>query len=217
LKKRMLVDKYQNFADLQQHEFEYAIHFRYGNSGIAIIAPHGGGIEPGTFEIANSIAGDEHSFYGFEGLKLHRNKDLHVTSTRFDDHQCLDIVCASRIVIAIHGCDGDQENVYIGGLDENLKEHISKCLRSVGFDTKIHPNINLQGLCPTNICNRGMTQRGVQLELEEGLRRKMFAGLKREQRAITTDTFTTFVGALRPALVPEVRGWESEAPCFPNA
>jgi phage replication-related protein YjqB (UPF0714/DUF867 family) len=199
------MDKYQNFAELQQNEADYAIRFRYGNSGIAIIAPHGGGIEPGTFEIAKSIAGEKHSFYGFEGLKLHRNKDLHVTSTHFDEPQCLDIVCVSEIVITIHGCDGDQENVYIGGLDQNMKDHISQCLRSAGFAVNIHPNIHLQGLYSSNICNRGLTQRGVQLELDEGLRRKMFAGFKREQRAITTDTFTTFVGALRRALVPEVR------------
>lgn len=36
---------------------------------VAIIAPHGGSIEPGTSEIAATIAGDSQSFYAFEALR----------------------------------------------------------------------------------------------------------------------------------------------------
>ncbi len=48
---------------------DYLILSRQGTSGIAVMAPHGGGIEPGTSEIANRVAGDEHAYYSFEGLK----------------------------------------------------------------------------------------------------------------------------------------------------
>jgi len=55
------------------------------SSGIAILSIHGGDIEPGTTRIANAIAGWDHSFYTFEGIKTARNLSLHITSTRFDE------------------------------------------------------------------------------------------------------------------------------------
>jgi phage replication-related protein YjqB (UPF0714/DUF867 family) len=200
--KTMCKDNYRNFAALKQGEGaeNYAIQLRPGRSGVAIIAPHGGGIEPGTLEIASRVAGEEHSFYGFEGHKSRENKDLHITSTHFDEPQCLDIVRASTTVIAIHGCCGVQENVYMGGRDEPLKDHLSRRLEAAGFIVMPHPDVNLQGSFESNICNRGFTRKGVQLELEEGLRRTMFAGLNRHQRRHTTGVFTRFVEALRQAL-----------------
>ncbi len=42
---------------------DYRIHLRHGKSGILVMAPHGGGIEPGTTEIADAVAGAERSFY----------------------------------------------------------------------------------------------------------------------------------------------------------
>lgn len=66
------MDKYANYDDLKQHEKEgedYVILSREGYSGIAVIAPHGGGIEPGTVDIADGIAGGRHSFYAFKGIK----------------------------------------------------------------------------------------------------------------------------------------------------
>ena len=196
------MDKYRNFAELQQGEGieNYTIHLRHGHSGVVIIAPHGGGIEPGTFEIASNIGGVEHSFYGFEGHKSGRNQDLHITSIHFDEPQCLDIVSGSTTVIAIHGCRGAHENVYIGGLDKAVKDRLSRHLRAAGFNVKTHRKISLQGVDSSNICNRGRTWKGVQLELATGLRRIMFKGLNRRQRRHTTEVFSRFVRALRQAL-----------------
>jgi phage replication-related protein YjqB (UPF0714/DUF867 family) len=42
----------------------------------AVIAPHGGAIEPGTTEVAEAIAGDRFSFYTLEGVKTRDNKRL---------------------------------------------------------------------------------------------------------------------------------------------
>ena len=36
---------------------------------VAIIAPHGGKIEPGTSEIVRSIAAEDYNFCAFEGIK----------------------------------------------------------------------------------------------------------------------------------------------------
>ena len=78
---------YQNFHALKQSEYpdrDYRIEYRQGASGFAVIAPHGGRIEHGTSQIADAIAGDEHSFYAFEGLK-DLSHDLHISSNRFDE------------------------------------------------------------------------------------------------------------------------------------
>ncbi len=66
------MDKYANYDDLKQHEREgedYVILSREGISRIAVIAPHGGGIEPGTVDIADGTTGSKHSFYAFKGIK----------------------------------------------------------------------------------------------------------------------------------------------------
>ena len=54
------MEKYFCYRDLKMHEVQdrdYRIDFRYGCSKIAVMAPHGGGIEPGTTEIADAVAG----------------------------------------------------------------------------------------------------------------------------------------------------------------
>jgi phage replication-related protein YjqB (UPF0714/DUF867 family) len=74
----------------------------------ALIAPHGGGIEPGTSEVADAIAATDFSFYAFEGIKADGNRrDLHITSRRFDEPRCVDLVKASPQVISIHGEDSN--------------------------------------------------------------------------------------------------------------
>jgi len=45
-----------------------------------ILAPHGGGTEPGTSQIAKQIAGKDLSYATFEGLKPTGNSRLHITS-----------------------------------------------------------------------------------------------------------------------------------------
>ena len=82
------MERYGNYCQLRQNEKEgedYQVHVRRGISGILVMAPNGGGIEPGTTEIADAVAGDEHSFYSFEGLKRRENLSLHITSRRFDE------------------------------------------------------------------------------------------------------------------------------------
>ena len=66
------MDKYKNFTELKKYEKEgkdYIINNRNIDSEIAIMAPHGGGIEPGTIDIADEIAGKDFLFYSFSGIK----------------------------------------------------------------------------------------------------------------------------------------------------
>ena len=83
-----MADRYRNFAQLRKGETEgidYRICIRERVSFAVIIAPHGGRIEPGTFEIAAAIAENIHSLYCFEGLRNRPHRDLHIRSTCFDE------------------------------------------------------------------------------------------------------------------------------------
>jgi phage replication-related protein YjqB (UPF0714/DUF867 family) len=197
--------KYSTYGELrrfERHGVDYCIHTRKGGSGIAVIAPHGGGIEPGTMETADEVAGNEHAFYCFEGLKTRGNSDLHITSKNLDEPGLLRIVRSAELAITVHGCGSEDEAVYIGGLHSYLKQRIYCALTRVGFKAKQSLKPLLQGKSALNICNMGKTGAGVQLELSRGLRRQLFVDVIGSQgrRSQKTEVFHTFVSVLREAL-----------------
>jgi phage replication-related protein YjqB (UPF0714/DUF867 family) len=200
-----MADKYPNFATLEQHErsgIDYGVVVRRAEPAFAIVAPHGGGIEPGTSEIADGIASQRWSFYTFEGLKRSGNGVLHITSTHFDEPMCLILLGDTSRVVTIHGeeSDDDGEGVFVGGLDLELGTSIGALLMAQGFDVRKHPDCNLQGLEPQNICNRGTAGAGVQLELSRAVRETLFDSLTREGRKHPKPRFTLLVGAVARAL-----------------
>jgi phage replication-related protein YjqB (UPF0714/DUF867 family) len=198
--------KYSTYGELRRGErngVDYRIHTRRGDSGIAVIAPHGGGIEPGTMETASEVAGNEHAFYCFEGVKTRGNSDLHITSKNVDEPTLLSILKDAKVAIALHGCGTEDEAVYIGGLHSDLKQRIHYALTRAGFTVKQSLKPLLQGKSAQNICNMGKTGAGVQLELSRGLRRQMFVdviGSQDQDRSQRTEVFYAFVSALRKAL-----------------
>jgi phage replication-related protein YjqB (UPF0714/DUF867 family) len=165
---------YRGFRDLARaqvlgRDYEISV-TRRAASTIAIIAPHGGGIEDGTSEIARAIAGDDFNLYLFEGIRRSRNYSaLHLTSHLFDEPECLSLISRCNQVIAIHGCDGEGERVLLGGRDTHLKIRIAERIRASGLIAEAagHP---FQATHPNNICNRGALRRGVQIEVTHSLR-----------------------------------------------
>ncbi len=195
------MDKYRNFAELQGSQRE-GVDFRVtirilGGAGTAIVAPHGGGIEPGTSELATAIAGNDMHIAIFEGTKASGNAELHITSTNFDEPRCVKVVEQSNAVLALHGERSVGEIVYIGGADAALRSTLTEALAQAGFIVQEHQDANLQGTSPENICNRGKSRKGVQLELTRGLREKFFQSLSSEGRTSRTDKFHSFVVAVR--------------------
>lgn len=200
----MNMAKYSTYEELERNQREgidYRVHIREGSSGIAVVAPHGGGIELGTMEIAREVAGIEHTFYGFEGIKAEDNSDLHLTSKEFDEPRLASIVSKQEIVLTVHGCEGEGEVVYVGGLHKALKKKIHTLLSHAGFRVRLSPNPKMGGKSPHNICNRGRSGAGVQLELSKGLRTQMFFDLETYKgRDIKTEAFHKFVSVLRKTL-----------------
>jgi phage replication-related protein YjqB (UPF0714/DUF867 family) len=199
------MDIYDTFDRLKQKEYQdvdYRIRWRIGNSGIAILSIHGGEIEPGTTRLADAIAGPEHTFYAFEGIKMSGNLALHITSTRFDEPTALEIVCQSVIIISIHGCANLEPVVHMGGLDVELKDRIVRQLQLSGFDARLCANLRFGATDQKNICNlcgRGM---GVQMEISRGLRSLMFRDLTPSGRHHRTRVFTRFTQSVRKAIQP---------------
>jgi phage replication-related protein YjqB (UPF0714/DUF867 family) len=165
---------YRNFADLKKNQ-TYGIDYnivtaRRECSCVAIVAPHGGGIERGTSPIARSIAGDDFNLYLFEGKKPKSNGELHLTSHCFDEPHCLELIKECEVVVTIHGwgCNVDAR-ILLGGLDSILKDQFLIALNLTGIPVEA----NRRGLMASNannICNRGKSGKGVQLELSKPLR-----------------------------------------------
>jgi phage replication-related protein YjqB (UPF0714/DUF867 family) len=197
-----MADKYASFQELQSGERRgvYRVLSRARRSTIAVIAPHGGKIEPGTSEIARKIAGADYSFYSFEGRKKRHNKSLHITSTRFDEPICLGLIGGADCIITIHGENSNEKVVFLGGRDEVKVRRLGDELKQRGFRVRAHKSPRLQGTSLANICNRGRAHAGVQIELTNGLRRSFFRSLSAKGRKTPRRMLGEFVSAVREAL-----------------
>lgn len=198
--------KYATYAELRRVErqgLDYRIRCRTGPSAVAVMAPHGGEIEPGTTEIAEAVAGRDHGFYSFEAMKPSGNMDLHIPSTLFDEPEGLRMASGAATVLTIHGCREPDPVVLVGGLDGRLRQAVASALEQCGFRVREDPR--LPGRSPANLCNRGRNGGGVQVEVSRGLRRTLFPGLSSADRETPLPSFERFVAALRKAL-DEFRG-----------
>jgi phage replication-related protein YjqB (UPF0714/DUF867 family) len=168
-----MLDKYASFAELAATERDgqdYRIRaLERAGSPVIVLAPHGGGIEIGTSELAEMVAGTDHSLFVFEGLKPYgADRDLHITSHRFDHPRCLALTSAHDVTLAIHGCRGDS-HIFLGGLDSDLTARLAKHLTGVGLTACLDGH-GYPGRHPLNICNRSARGRGAQIEITRDLR-----------------------------------------------
>lgn len=193
------MDLYRHFGQLKQHEQEgidYAILHRRGDSGILLMAPHGGGIEPGTGDIADAVADRHHAFYCFKGIKKQGNRVLHIASNRFDEPLAMKMVRAANWILAIHGCRDAEPIVWVGGRDLRQGDRIIDGLQEAHIPAQRCDRPGLRGLHPHNVCNRGRASAGVQLEISFGLRQMMFTDLYQRRIRCRTPLFYRLVGAL---------------------
>jgi len=106
----------------------------------------------------------------------------------------------AHVVVTIHGCRGEAEQVYVGGRNDDLKHRIIEALNRAGFHAEESLKPGLEGRSRRNICNRCLSGQGVQIEISRGLREKMFEGLARRSIRKKTETFYRFVRAIRETL-----------------
>jgi phage replication-related protein YjqB (UPF0714/DUF867 family) len=163
------MDKYSCFAELTHYENDFELDFCDRKSPVTILAPHGGRIEPHTTAIARLIAGKNYNYFCFNGKKEGCNNDLHITSHRYDAKQALQLVKKSLTVITVHGCTRDEPILFLGGLDANLKNRIAAELTTTNITISQLSSV-YGGKHKNNICNRGLSGKGVQLECSRPLR-----------------------------------------------
>ena len=198
-------DQFKNFNELKQtyrDGIDYRIRAGFRSEAAIILAIHAGGIEMGTSELAQAIAGDDFSFYLLEGL-IGNSQLLHITSTNFDEPDCLALVQRHRVALSLHGfadLPGDPL-IYLGGKDRVLVRRLLEALEAGGYPSQINTG-KFAATDPDNICNRTGTGQGVQLELSARLRSQFFENyLTYRGRQTITSQFWHFVRLIRQSLL----------------
>ena len=219
-----------NFTEGVDYARRYRRHERFDDTlartddvpKTTILAPHGGGIEPGTSELCLAVAGYHpanlpqfpsagvtYDYWMLEGLRAGGNAELHVTSVGCDDGVAVSLCAGSLNALSLHGfqprppdmSSGDQV-VLAGGGNTALRGYLLDGLCGAGFDARDAGQLGeLDGSATCNIVNRTLLGMGAQLELSTPLRDAMFTEHSRSRRKhTTTELFWTFVAACRDAL-----------------
>jgi phage replication-related protein YjqB (UPF0714/DUF867 family) len=186
-----------------------------------ILAPHGGGIEPGTSELCLAVAGYHpanlpdtppaavtYDYWMFEGVRGDDNALLHVPSVGCDDGVALWLCAAALNAVSLHGFEpkpplpADKRLVLVGGGDEELRLLLLRTLDAAGLPVEDAAGRGeLDGNSSLNIVNRTRRGKGAQLELSKPLRDSMFTVNTRPRRKhTTTEVFWAFVAACRDAI-----------------
>jgi len=196
-------DTYANFAELSAAKIQgtdYKIVSRNTPSTTAVFAIHGGAIEPGTSELADTIAGAAFDFYSFYGTMSKDNSTLHITSTNFDEPIARTLAHSSTKTLSIHGFASSDKLTYVSGLDTVTVNKVKAKLTAAGFQVADPPGY-LAGTSPLNITNDNLSHAGVQIELSTGLRSTFFSGLTSKGLQTKTPEFTKYTNAIKSALV----------------
>ena len=202
-------DTYKDFNDLKHHTTQnkdWKISTKHvKNDNILITAIHGGGIEPGSTEIARRIANiGKYDFYSFQGLLPADNQRLHITSTNYDEPQLMNMLAATKETISVHGFNGEDPLIYIGGKDKYMAKAIRTELRKAGFTIKSSPK-GIEAMSEDNFVNQNGTDTGVQLELTTKQRQLFFKDLKLDKTTRNnsdnyTHTFYKFAKAVHKGI-----------------
>ncbi|MFL1422139.1 poly-gamma-glutamate hydrolase family protein [Staphylococcus ureilyticus] len=181
---------------------------------VLIAAPHGGNIEQGTSELTKLVANNgDFDYFSFEAIRPSNNTQLHVTSTNYDDATLHEMIQDRTATISIHGAQGEEQLVYLGGYQSPLRDAIQSQLELKGFVVKIPPEY-LGGLSNANFINKVEESTGVQLELTTALRKAFFkdedtSTASRKKIENWTTTMYDFAEALNGAIkqvYPENQG-----------
>ncbi|MFI7014157.1 poly-gamma-glutamate hydrolase family protein [Streptomyces sp. NPDC050164] len=203
-------DLYANYAELAAAETEGVDYERrtvdVAGATWTSIAIHGGGIEAGSGEMAREVGTNLMDHYEFAGIKPSGNWDLHITSTNFDEPNCVALVGGSRRTLSFHGYTGTTgvAETAIGGLDTEMVAAVTERLETAGFTVITAPS-EIAGTDPSNICNENTRSAGVQLEMSRALRESFFpdGDTSRAMRdsGQRTDAFRLYATAVRSAFL----------------
>ena len=170
-------DRFKSMTELMElteENTDWIINSIERNSNVIITAIHGGAIEPATTELAELTAEKGgFDYFTFKAIRTKANAELHVTSRHYDEPKLMKMIANNTYAIAIHGCKGKDEIIYMGGKDEQLMDAMTEEFEKLGIDVRQAPS-HMSGAHDDNIINCCKTEKGVQLELTSGIRKKLF-------------------------------------------
>ncbi|MCY7924845.1 poly-gamma-glutamate hydrolase family protein [Bacillus haynesii] len=200
--KQALTDQYGSFTEMAENEIEgtdYSVAARDAGSALLVMAPHGGGIEPGISEIVRAFE-EGFSVYLLEGLKRRGNKSLHVTSAHFDCPLAVRMAAGHRYILAFHGYDEpSRRHTLIGGTDRRRALMFAETLEKHGFSAELAAERGyLSGTNSVSINNRCQTGLSVQFEISTAQRKAMFEQFTlKGRRTSQNEVFSRYVKALK--------------------
>ncbi|WP_077737010.1 poly-gamma-glutamate hydrolase family protein [Bacillus sonorensis] len=203
--KHRLTDQYASFTELSKNKqkgIDYTVFSRVSESGLLVMAPHGGGIEPGISEIVRCLASD-FSVYLLEGLKRSGNKELHVTSAHFDDPLAVQMAERHHYILALHGYEEPSLcRTLVGGTDHKRARIFAEALHNHGFSAELlAAGAHLSGTNPASINNRCKTGLSVQLEISTAQRKAMFGRFSLKGReASKNEVFFRYIAAIKEGI-----------------
>jgi phage replication-related protein YjqB (UPF0714/DUF867 family) len=177
-----------------------------------LVAPHGGGIEPGTSEILKAVAElGGWAWYEFAGFLRQGNKEaLHIPSTKFDEPTLMGLLPRTNFITSFHGADGaGAPVVYVGGAWGLGREAMIASINGTSKKHGMHATdavehaaaVNFRGVDKSNITNRGKLGEGVQLEFSREARNLLFPpNASREARGRRSKILRPLASAIQGAI-----------------
>lgn len=190
---------------------------------MAVIAPHGGWIEPNTDTIALGLAADlglpHFVFFAhatdscldkYGGPDRSNHRALHITSTHFNDARAESLMRSVNRGVAIHGHSGSK--ICVGGITPALrtafKNYYDTYARQYSpsgavavIATADSDCAGITGTSSRNISNRSRAGAGLQLELSSKFRKELVASMSGDRRL-----WVAFRNAVRAACRVSLNG-----------
>jgi phage replication-related protein YjqB (UPF0714/DUF867 family) len=185
---------------------------------MAVIAPHGGKIEPNTDVIALGLADElalphfvfvahasDSCLDKYGGATRSNHRALHITSVHFNDSRAESLMRSVNRGVAVHGHGRDANKLCVGGItpalrtafksyyDTYAKKHSPSGATAV-IATTDGDCEGIAGTAPANISNRSQVGAGLQLELSSTFRTELVTS-KNGDRLL----WTSFRNAVRAA------------------
>jgi phage replication-related protein YjqB (UPF0714/DUF867 family) len=206
----LMKDHFKNFEEIKKvRPDSFDIEAIPRESPFLLFAPHGGGIEPGTTEICWWFYKEAYSLYTFSG-KGQNCRQLHITSTRFNESTLLEMLDHHDYAISFHGMTNEisskvNADIYLGGLNKTLIELTTAELRKNGYKVLSNAELtqsHLSGSEEENVTNSCRSGMGMQVELSEKLRQTFFQGVlgSKAGRRFTTGELDRFCEAIMVAI-----------------
>lgn len=178
-------DQYRDMRELLKKEpgDSYVIRTRKADSPILVVSPHGGKIELYTSTIGDGIAGQDFSFFDFQGqIEAGSNYErLHVTATNYNVPELQEMNGQARVTLSVHGvANEDLSMTFVGGRDKEGASRVIQALKAAGFDAA-PPLLSISGEHRRNFVNRNASRAGIQLEITTAQRRALFSNWREDE------------------------------------